>query len=65
MSIRTSDLIKLAKHFNTSHRYKRRKAQVALHHFKEDMKIVEHKARAERAQHRQKRRENNGKSSEE
>ncbi len=56
MSVSKYDMIKLAKHFNKSHRYKH-KAQVAPHHFKESMRLVESKARADMVAHRQKRRE--------
>ena len=60
MTISRYAMVKLAKHFNTSHHYKH-KAQVAPHHFKEDMKRVEAKARAEMMMHRQKRREDDDK----
>ena len=57
MSIRTSDLIRLAKHFNRSHRYKG-KQQPAPHHFKEQMKLVSTKAKKEMAEHRRNRKTN-------
>ncbi len=64
MAISKHDMIKLAKHFNKSHHYEH-KAQVAPHHFKEDMRRVEAKARADMMMHRQKRRENDDKAGEE
>lgn len=48
-------LVKLAKHFNKSHHYKRRTEQVAPHHFQEQMKLVDKKARAEMEEHRRSR----------
>lgn len=54
MSVTMHDMIKLAKHFNKSHHY-HGKEQVAPHHHKEAMKLVEAKARTEMVQHRMKR----------
>lgn len=57
MSIRTSDLIRLAKHFNKSHHY-HGKEQPAPHHHKEQMKLVSAKAKKEMAEHRRNRKVN-------
>jgi len=57
MTVSKKDIIKLAKHFNMSHHYKRKKKAVAAHHFKEQMKIVDAKAKAETLAHQKKRKE--------
>ena len=57
MTVSKKELIKLAKHFNMSHHYERKQKAVAPHHFKEQMKIVDAKAKAETAAHQKKRKE--------
>ena len=57
MAVSKKKMIDLARHFNMSHHYKRKKKAVAPHHFKEQMKIVDAKAKAETAAHQKKRKE--------
>ncbi|SFB10556.1 hypothetical protein [Selenomonas ruminantium] len=54
--VKKMDLVKLAKKFNMSHRYKRRNEEVAPHHHREQMKCVAAKAKAEMVAHRNSRR---------
>ncbi|WP_303838981.1 hypothetical protein [Selenomonas ruminantium] len=57
MTVSKKDIIKLAKRFNMSHHYERKQKAVAPHHFKEQMKIVDAKAKAETLAHQKKRKD--------